>query len=224
MGRLFLVGTPIGNLEDLSQRAKRILQTVTLVACEDTRVTRKLLSHYHLTTPVISLHQHSRPDDLGGVLDRVAAGQPVAVVTDAGMPGIADPGGRLVAGARERGIPVEVVPGPSALTAALALSGFPADRFWFVGFLPHKKGRPTLLRRIAATEETVVVYESPHRLMKTLEALATMMPNRRIAVCRELTKIHESVVSGTAAEAHQHFQHHPDEVRGEIVLVVGPRS
>lgn len=223
MGKLYVVGTPIGNLEDLSVRARRILSSVTIIACEDTRVTKKLLAHYQITVPMAAVHHHSTPAELDRLLDSATTGE-VAVVTDAGMPGLSDPGGKFVARAVERGIAIEVVPGPSALTAATALSGFPTDSFLFLGFLPHKKGRQTLFQRIAGTEETVVLYESPHRILKTLESLSAAVPARPLAVCRELTKLHESVIRGTAAEALKHFTDHPDQVRGEIVIVIGPKA
>ncbi len=219
MGKLYIVGTPIGNLEDLTLRAKRILSSANAVACEDTRVTGVLLKHYAITTQLVPVHHHSTAADLDRLLDRTTAGD-VAVVTDSGMPGLSDPGGKLVARAVERGIAMEVVPGPSALTAATALSGFPTDQFLFLGFLPHKKGRQTLFKRIAETAETVVLYESPHRILKTLESLVAVIPDRPLAVCRELTKLHESVVRGTAAEALKHFTNHPDQVRGEIVIII----
>lgn len=223
MGKLYIVGTPIGNLADLSPRAQRILSSVSVVACEDTRVTKKLLDHYQISVPTTAVHHHSTPAVLGRLLDQTS-GSDVAVVTDSGMPGLSDPGGKLVARAVERGIALEVVPGPSALTAATALSGFPTDQFLFLGFLPHKKGRQTLFQRIAATEEAVVLYESPHRILKTLESLTEAIPTRPLAVCRELTKIHESVLRGTPAEVLKHFTDHPDQVRGEIVIVIAPQS
>lgn len=222
MGILFIVGTPIGNLEDITLRAKRILGEVDLVVCEDTRVTKKLLQEHGIVKNTISLHQHSTPADVDRVLDRVAQGQQVAFVTDAGMPGVADPGGKVVARAVERGLKIESVPGPTALTTAAALSGLPTDRFLFLGFLPHKKGRETLFRRIAETAETVILYESPHRLLKTLTSLVGIAGDRTVAVCRELTKIHESIVRGTGEEVLKHFQEHPDEVRGEVVIIIGP--
>lgn len=222
-GKLYIVGTPIGNLEDCSPRAQRILSSVAIIACEDTRVTGVLLKHYGITSQLVPVHHHSTAADLDRLLDHTTAAD-VAVVTDSGMPGLSDPGGKLVARAVERGIAMEVVPGPSALTAATALSGFPTDQFLFLGFLPHKKGRQTLFQRIAETEETVVLYESPHRILKTLESLVIAIPNRQLAVCRELTKIHESVVRGTPAEALKHFTEHPDQVRGEIVIVISPKS
>ncbi len=222
MSRLYVVGTPIGNLADLSPRAQQVLSSVAVIACEDTRVTKKLLAHYQIATRLTSLHQHSDRRALDATLDIVAQGSDVAYVTDAGMPGIADPGGQLIAAAYQRGLTVESVPGPTALTTALSLSGFPTDRFLFLGFLPHKKGRQTLLQRIAETAETVVVYESPHRLRKALDELIGVVPDRELAVCRELTKLHESVIRGKPSTVRDWYQAHPDQVRGEIVLVIGP--
>ena len=224
MATLYIVGTPIGNLEDFTFRAKRILSSVKLIACEDTRVTRRLLDHYEIRTPMVSIHQHSDPGKIEDVITAIVKGDDVAYVTDAGMPAIADPGGLFVKTARDNNLQIEVVPGPTALTSALALSGFPADQFVFLGFLPHKKGRETLFNKIDQIEETIVLYESPHRLMKTLESLSTVIPERELAVCRELTKIHESVIRHTAPEALSYFKHHEDEIRGEIVIVIGPKS
>ena len=224
MASLFVVGTPIGNLEDLTFRAKRILSSVSIIACEDTRVTKKLLEHYAITTPTTSIHHHTPAAKLDDLLRRIEQGNDVAVVTDAGMPGVSDPGGKLVSRAWERGLKVESVPGPSALTTAASLSGVPTDQFLFLGFLPHKKGRETLFRRIADTEETVVLYESPHRLLKTLDSLLRLSLNKEIVVCRELTKIYESVVRGSAEHVFKHFTEHPDEVRGEVVIIIGPQS
>lgn len=221
MGRLLVVGTPIGNRSDLSPRALEAFRSAVMILCEDTRVTRKLLSDLDTTAPTRSIHHHSMPADLDRALDAVATGD-VVYVSDAGTPGISDPGGKLVARAHTRQIPVVVIPGPSALTAALSISGFPTDKFRFLGFLPHKKGRETLYQEIIASEETIAFFESPHRLMKTLEALLRLNLNRPLAVCRELTKIHESVVRGTITEVHQHFLEHSDEVRGEIVIVISP--
>lgn len=218
-----MVGTPIGNLEDLTLRARRVLGSVAKVACEDTRVTKRLLDHYRLVTPMVSLHHHSSLTEIDRLIALITSGEDVAVVTDAGMPGISDPGGRLVARAVEKGIAVESVPGPSALTTAASLSGFPTDQFLFFGFLPHKKGRQTLFWRIAETLETVIIYESPHRLIKTLESLRDAVPGRQIAVCRELTKMHESVRRGLPDDVLRQFQEHPDEVRGEIVIVIEPK-
>lgn len=220
MASLFVVGTPIGNLEDLTFRAKRVLSSVTVIACEDTRVTKKLLDHYTIEVPMMSIHHHSSAADLDRLLNRIEQGNDVAVVTDAGMPGVSDPGGKLIARAVERGLRVESVPGPSAVTTAASLSGVPTDEFLFLGFLPHKKGRETLFRRVAEATETVILYESPHRLLKTLTSFVEHGYTKHIVVCRELTKIHESVVRGSAEEVLAHFTAHPDEVRGEVVILV----
>lgn len=223
MGTLFIVGTPIGNLDDLTHRAEATLRSMAVIACEDTRVTKKLLDRYKIATPTVSIHHHTPAAELDRLLDRVKQGNDVAVVTDAGMPGVSDPGGKLIARAVERGIAVQSVPGPSALTAAVSLSGVPTDTFLFLGFLPHKKGRQTRFKRIAATEEAVVLYESPHRLLKTLQSLLAILPTeRQVVVCRELTKIHESVVRGSAGTVLQHYKEHLDQVRGEIVIIIGP--
>ena len=221
-GTLFVVGTPIGNLHDLTDRAREVLTNASFIMCEDTRVTAKLLQHLSVRVPLVSLHQHSDERKIQQAIDRILAGENAALVTDAGTPGIADPGGKVVAAAYEREVPVVAIPGPSALIAALSISGLPTDRFLFLGFLPHKKGRETLFRRIAETEETVVLYESPHRLLKTLNSLSGLSLNKTVVVCREITKIHESVVRGTADKVLEHFTSHPDQVRGEIVIVIGP--
>lgn len=180
MSILYIVGTPIGNLEDISFRALRILGEVDFILCEDTRVTRKLLDHYNVKTPTISFHAHSDEKKTREVLDLLAAGKNLALVTDAGTPGISDPGGKLIERALEEfgdDIKVESVPGPSAVTAALSISGIPADKFVFMGFPPHKKGRQTFLKKILGSEYPVVVYESKHRIIKFLEELRGMTQN-----------------------------------------------
>ena len=219
MPTLYIVGTPIGNLEDLTPRAARVLAEVSLVAAEDTRVTRRLLSHLGIRPRTTSFHQHNWRDKLEGVLAELDHGD-VALVTDAGMPGISDPGSELVAAAAQAGFKVEVVPGPSAVTAALALSGFPGDAFLFLGFLPRrKKDRQARLRDAVASAVPLVLFEAPHRLRATLADLDTVFDDRPLAVCRELTKLHEEVFRGTAAQALEHF----DSPRGEVVLVVQGR-
>lgn len=223
MAFLFVIGTPIGNLEDLTHRAERVLGSVAVIACEDTRVTKKLLDRYEIKTPTTSIHHHTPAAELDRLLDRVEQGNDVAVVTDAGMPGVSDPGGKLIARAVARGLEIQSVPGPSALTTAVSLSGVPTDSFLFLGFLPHKKGRETLFKRIATTEEAVVLYESPHRLLKTLDSLMSHCRDKQVVVCRELTKIHESIVRGTAEEVLKHFTDHPDQVRGEVVMIIAPQ-
>jgi 16S rRNA (cytidine1402-2'-O)-methyltransferase len=213
---LYIVGTPIGNLEDLTPRAARILSEVALVAAEDTRVTRRLLSHLGIRPKTTSFHQHNWREKLDSVLDELAEGD-VALVTDAGMPGISDPGSELVVAASNAGFKVEVVPGPSAVTAALALSGFAGDAFSFLGFLPRrKKDRQLSLLSSLASAVPLVIFEAPHRLRATLADMDAVFGDRALAVCRELTKLHEEVFRGTAAEALEHF----DSPRGEVVIVI----
>ena len=213
---LYIVGTPIGNLEDLTPRAARILSEVALVAAEDTRVTRRLLSHLGIRPKTTSFHQHNWREKLDSVLAELAEGD-VALVTDAGMPGISDPGSELVVAASNAGFKVEVVPGPSAVTAALALSGFAGDAFSFLGFLPRrKKDRQLSLRGSLASAVPLVIFEAPHRLRATLADMDAVFGDRALAVCRELTKLHEEIFRGTGAEALEHF----DSPRGEVVIVI----
>ena len=216
MGTLFVVGTPIGNLEDMTLRGARVLGQVALVAAEDTRVTRRLLSHLGIRAPLISYHQHNWRVQLPKVLNSVETGD-VALVCDAGMPVLSDPGGELVAAAADAGFPVEVVPGPSALTAALAVSGFSADEFLFLGFLPRRrKERRERLRSVAPLNFTLVLFEAPHRVQATLQDLLEELGDRRISVCRELTKLHEEVFQASVSQALERVQ----APRGEFVLVI----
>ena len=216
MGTLYVVGTPIGNLEDLTLRASRILGEVDLIAAEDTRVTRKLLNHLGLRIPMISCHQNNWRERLPALVRALAAGN-AALVTDAGMPAVSDPGSNVVSEIAAKGFPVEVVPGVSAVTAGLSVSGMIGDAFLFLGFLPRRgKERREGLQRAAAVPETLVLFESPHRLAATLADLKEAMGNRRVAVGRELTKLHEEVFRGTLEEAGEHFS----LPRGEFVLVV----
>ena len=195
---LYVVGTPIGNLEDLSPRAARVLREVALVAAEDTRVTRRLLAHIGAHPRLVSFHEHNWRERLEQVLQALEEGD-VALVSDAGMPGVSDPGRQLVAAAAARGIRVESVPGPSAVTTALAVSGLPADAFMFLGFLPRRRReRQEKLREAAASSLTLVLFEAPHRLRATLEDISAIFGDLPIAVCRELTKLHEEVFRGTA--------------------------
>ena len=213
---LYVVGTPIGNLEDLSPRAARVLREVALVAAEDTRVTRRLLAHIGAHPRLVSFHEHNWRERLEQVLQAMEEGD-VALVSDAGMPGVSDPGRELVAAAAARGIRVESVPGPSAVTTALAVSGLPADAFMFLGFLPRRRReRQEKLREAAASSLTLVLFEAPHRLRATLEDISAIFGDLPIAVCRELTKLHEEVFRGTAAAALEHF----DAPRGEFALVI----
>ena len=211
---LAVVPTPIGNLEDVTLRALRYLREADLVACEDTRRTGRLLAHYEIKKTLVSYHEHNE-ERLAKNLAERAKEERVALVSDAGTPLVSDPGYRLVSACIEAGVKVEVLPGPSALVTALAVSGLPSDAFTFLGFLPRKgRERKEVLARIAGEESTFVVYESPHRIGKTL---AELQPEAPVAVCRELTKLHEEVYRGTAAGAAEHFT---EGVKGEIVLVV----
>jgi 16S rRNA (cytidine1402-2'-O)-methyltransferase len=221
-GRVVLVGTPIGNLGDLSPRAAAALAAANVIFCEDTRRARKLLSATGIPAPrLVTMHQHNEAAAAAYAVELAGGGATVAVVTDAGMPGISDPGQRVVALAAEAGLPVEVVPGPAAFVAALVASGLPADRFYFEGFLPRRGGdRHDRLRQIAYRDCTSVLYEAPHRVARTLADLAAVCePERRLAVGRELTKVHEEVWRGTLGEAVDWVG--AGEPRGEWVLVVG---
>ena len=216
MGTLFVVGTPIGNLEDLTPRAARILGQVDLVAAEDTRVTRRLLNHLGVKTTLVSYNENNRRERLPTLLEALASGD-VALVTDAGMPGISDPGTELVAKAADEGAAVEAVPGPSAITTAIAVSGLPGNDFLFLGFLPRKRReRLSRLRDQVDSPHTLVMFEAPHRVLAALADISEALGDRRISVCRELTKLHEEVFRGTVSEAITHFP----SPRGEFVLVV----
>jgi 16S rRNA (cytidine1402-2'-O)-methyltransferase len=217
-GTLYIVGTPIGNLEDMTFRAVRVLREAALIAAEDTRVTRKLLAHFDIHTPTMSYHAHSGPGRIAEVVALLQAGKDVALVSDAGMPGISDPGQALVAACVAAGIPVAPVPGPSAIVTALAVSGFNTDRFRFLGFLPRaKKERLPLLRASLLEPDTCAAYEAPHRVAETLADLADLAPTHPVLLARELTKKFEELRRGTARELADGL--HGAEVRGEIVLV-----
>ncbi len=218
VGTLYVIGTPIGNLEDLTLRASRILSSVPLVAAEDTRVTRRLLAHLDAHPRLISCHEHNWKRQLPRLLDALAEAD-AALVTDAGSPAISDPGAGLVAAVAEAGHSVVSIPGVSALTAALSVAGFPADRFVFLGFLPRRRSdRTTLLAETARRGQTIVLFEARHRLRATLGDVADALNNPPIAVCREITKLHEEVWRGTASAALDHFA----EPRGEFTIVIGP--
>jgi 16S rRNA (cytidine1402-2'-O)-methyltransferase len=221
-----VVATPIGNLADITLRALDTLKACDAIACEDTRVTSRLLARYEIEKPLLVYHARSGALAASRVLQLLGEGKHVALVTDAGTPGISDPGTALVALARERlgdQARIETIPGPSALSAALAIAGVPTDEFVFLGFLPHKKGRQTLFEEIAESERTVIFYESPHRIEKALASLAAALPEgRRVLVFRELTKIHEALVEGSAQEVADYFAEHQDKVRGEFVVLVAP--
>lgn len=219
-GQLFVVATPIGNLEDLGHRAARVLAEVAVVACEDTRTSRVLLDRYGVRTPTASLHAHSAPHEVEALVARLVAGDDVALISDAGTPLISDPGGALVAAALDAGIVVVPVPGPSAVLAALAGAGLPADRFVFLGFLPRSEAEQReLLAPLRALPLALVIYESPHRTVETLGVLAHVLGERRACVARELTKKFETFERGTLGELAARLS---DGLRGEVVVVVAP--
>jgi len=220
-GALYMLSTPIGHLGDFSFRGLEVLRQVAVVAAEDTRRTRRLLGHYEVSPPLVSLHAHSRPEQVEKLLDRVEAGEDVAYVTDAGTPGVSDPGASIAERAHARGIPVVPIPGPAAVLAALAAAGFPADRFLFLGFLPKKgTARAALLERIAVEPWTTICYEAPGRTVALLRDLAARCgASRPAAVARELTKLHEEVRRGTVGELIQYYEGHAP--RGEVTVVVG---
>jgi 16S rRNA (cytidine1402-2'-O)-methyltransferase len=218
-GCLFLVATPIGNLEDISFRAIRILQEADLIAAEDTRHSRKLLTHFEISTPLTSYHEHNKHSKGLQLIEHVIAGKKIALITDAGMPGISDPGHELVVLAWQAELPVVVIPGPSAGILALVASGFKTNRFVFEGFLStEKKVRSKQLKSLSAEQGTTVLYEAPHRLKKTLEELASHLGDRKIVIARELTKKFEEIVKGTAPELVEYFQQ--KGIKGEFVLVI----
>lgn len=222
-GVLYLCATPIGNLEDITLRVLRVLQEVDLIAAEDTRHTRKLLNHYDIRAELTSYHDHNRRSKGENLLQQLAAGQNVALVSDAGMPGISDPGEELVVEALKRGIPVIPLPGPSALITALVVSGLAAERFVFEGFLPRKnKDRAGRLSELATEGRTIIIYEAPHRLIKTLEELLNCLGDRPACAARELTKRYEEVRRGSISQLLEHFSAHAP--KGEFVLVVGGYS
>ena len=220
---LYLVGTPIGNLEDITLRAIRVLKQADLIACEDTRQTQKLLNHFGITTPTISYHEHNEASRAAELIEKLAHGTRIAVVSDAGMPGISDPGFRLVSLAIERGVPVVPIPGPAAFVTALIASGLPAESFSFRGFLsPKSAARRKELEGVRNSAAAEIFYEAPHRILAALEdVVAALGPRRRIVIARELTKIHEEFLRGTAAQILEIVKSRGD-MRGEIVLMMGP--
>ena len=216
MPSLYVVGTPIGNMEDMSARALRVLHDVAVIAAEDTRTTRKLLTHYGIHTRLLSFQEHNAPARIPQLLG-ILEDSDVALVTEAGTPGVSDPGTSLVAAAGEQGLQVVSIPGPSSVTAAVSISGFPGERFNFIGFLPRRKGeRKRLFQSLNKEHETIVALESPHRVVASLADMLEVWGERRIAVCRELTKMHEEVFRGTLQSAVDYFQ----EPRGEFTLVI----
>ncbi|MFA6430429.1 MAG: 16S rRNA (cytidine(1402)-2'-O)-methyltransferase [Candidatus Paceibacterota bacterium] len=223
--KFYVVGTPIGNLEDITYRAVRILNEVDLILCEDTRVTRNLLDRYEIHKPTMSYHSQSKLAKIDKILEMIEEGKTLALVSDAGTPTISDPGSVLVSKIRESFSEIEIIaiPGPSALVSALSVSGLPASEFTFYGFLPHKKGRETLFKEIAEINRTAVFYESPHRILKALESLNTFTHDRKVVIAREISKIYEQVISGKPEEILKYFAENPDKVRGEFVVMVSEK-
>ncbi len=222
-GTLFVVATPIGNLQDITFRAVEVLKSVAVITCEDTRTSKTLLKALGVTTPTVSFHQHSSDFDLQQITDRLSSGQDVALITDAGTPGISDPGGVLVAAARGVDAPVVAVPGPSALTAALSISGVDVSHFLFLGYMPLK-GRQKVLGRVAESDEAVAVFESTHRIKKLVQELHATVGERPVILVKELTKVFERTFVGPAVAILKEFEQDPKLTQGEFVVIVAPKK
>lgn len=226
MGILNVVSTPIGNLEDISLRALRVFKEVDTILCEDTRVAAKLMDHYDIKTPLLSYHQHSGILKIEKIINMLEQGQSLALISDAGTPGISDPGSLLISSVREKlpNIKIVAIPGPSALSAALSLAGVGFNRFIFLGFLPHKKGRQTLVRKIVRSSMPFVLYESKHRILKLLEELASQSREqgryKQVSLFRELTKMYESYYTGTPKELIKSLESDPKNLKGEFVVLI----
>ena len=218
-GTLFVVATPIGNLGDMTVRALDTLKSVDLVLSEDTRVTKKLLTHFDVATPTLSCHEHTEKGKLAQIVVRLQSGESMALVTDAGTPGLSDPGNVLVSLALEAGIAIVPIPGVSALATLVSVAGIDMREFTFLGFPPHKKGRETFFKGVAANEIPVMYYESPHRVIKNLELLQGLAPEKKIILGRELTKMFEEVVRGGVGEVLTHLQSDPNKTKGEFVII-----
>lgn len=218
-GKLYIVATPIGNLEDITLRAIRVLKEVDLIVCEDTRVTRKLMQHYSIGTHAIAYHQHTSDEKTFQIIEKLKDGKDIALVTDAGTPGISDPGNKLVEVAIENEVEVLPIPGPSALGSIISVAGIDMQKFTFLGFPPHKKGRETFFKKVAESELPVIYYESPYRVLKNLELLQ-QFSNKKVILGRELTKMFEQVVRGEISEILEYFKANPAKLKGEFVLVV----
>ncbi len=223
MSKLYIVPTPIGNLEDITLRSIRILQETEMIFAEDTRVTKRLLNHLDIKKPVAPFHAHNEHKTLDRAIDTILSNESTVLVSDAGTPAISDPGFLLVRECIAKGIEIECLPGPVALIPALVSSGFPCDKFVFEGFLPHKKGRQTRLKIIAEETRTAVLYESPHRLIKCLKQIEEFMgENRKVCVAREITKMYEEYKRGTAKEVREYYESKPP--KGEIVIVIAGKE
>lgn len=223
-----VIATPIGNLEDITLRALAILRQVDFILCEDTRMTKRLLDRHGISVPTKSYHVHSKLSRKEDIVTLIREGKNLALVSDAGTPGISDPGIELLKYLRQElsaelsdgSFKIETIPGPSALTASIAIAGVPCADFTFLGFLPHKKGRETLFKEIALSERTMIFYESPHRIMKTLDSLVEHCGEKKVTVCRELTKFFEEVIGGTALEIKTYFEKNSEKIKGEFVVLV----
>ncbi len=225
LGTLYVVATPIGNLSDVTQRAKETFSAVDVILCEDTRVTQKLIHAMGLSKPLLSYHQHSGDLKTKEIFSLIKEGKQLALVTDAGTPGINDPGGKLIKALIKKfgdEVVISPIPGPSALISALSVCGFPADEFVYLGFPPHKKGRQTFFRHLNEIESTAVYFESTHRILKSLEELHQSVGNRPVVVCRELTKLYETIYRGSAAEVIKKLE--LTSIKGEFVIVLSPKK
>ncbi len=220
MSTFYVIATPIGNLEDITLRAIRTLKEVDIVLCEDTRVTKRLFERHDINTPMMSYHAQSGDTKVDLILEKIGEGKNIALVTDAGTPGISDPGSILISEIRLKypDLSIVAIPGPSAMISALSIAGVPTHEFIFLGFMPHKKGRKTLFKEIAEAERTVVFYESTHRILKTLESLKKV--NKKITLARELTKIYEEIIQGSAEEILEILTKTPEKQKGEFVVIV----
>ena len=231
MSKFYIVATPIGNMGDITLRAIETLKNVDLILCEDTRQTKKLLDKYNINKPTMSYHTHSRLSKTDKIFELLETGKDLALVSDAGTPGISDPGALLVLQIKKRftmstnpakaeNVDVIPIPGASAVIAALSACGLPTHEFTFLGFIPHKKGRETLFKEISQAKRTMVFYESPHRILKTLESLVKFCPNKKVCIARELTKIYEEFKIGTPVEVLEYFNKNPEKQRGEFIVIV----
>ncbi|MCK9379311.1 MAG: 16S rRNA (cytidine(1402)-2'-O)-methyltransferase [Candidatus Moranbacteria bacterium] len=217
---LYIVATPIGNLEDITLRAIRIMKEADFVACEDTRVTRKLTAHYEIETPLISYHQHSKLQKIDFIISKLKEGKNIALVTDAGTPGISDPGNILVAEAVKNGIDIATIPGASALAALASVAGIDMQKFIFLGFPPHKKGRETFFKEVIAQKYPAVYYDSVHRVIKNLGLLQELGCEKNVILGRELTKMFEEIARGSIEEILKYFENNPVKVKGEFVIII----
>lgn len=218
-GVLYVVATPIGNLGDMTFRGVDILNSVDLIACEDTRVTRKLLDHYDIGTKTITYHQHTRDDKADEIINEIKGGKKIAVVTDAGTPGVSDPGNKLVALAVENDVKVEPIPGASAINTIVSVAGLDMQKFTFLAYPPHKKGRQTFFTKVSESDLPVIYYDSVHRVLKNLILLQELMPEARIVLGRELTKMYEEIVRGSVGDIIEYFENNSDKIKGEFVVI-----